>query len=96
MAVLSNDIDIVVIAVAVFADLQQNRLQKLCVAFGQSNKRRWMPIHTLFEKLGKEKSRALLCSSTHSVVVMFPCLKEKARRCCSKRGLVFQMQHRLL
>src|SRR6218665_1146320 len=60
VAVLSNDVDIVVIAVAVFADLQQDGLQKLWVAFGQSNKRRWMPIHTLFEKLGKEKSRALL------------------------------------
>src|SRR6218665_2639578 len=49
VAVLSNDVDIVVIAVAVFADLQQDGLQKLWVAFGQSNKRRWMPIHTLFE-----------------------------------------------
>src|SRR6218665_2556123 len=29
-------------------------------AFGLSDKRRWMVIHTLFEKLGKEKSRALL------------------------------------
>src|SRR6218665_3538045 len=60
VAVLSHDIDIVVIAVAVFADLQQDGLQKLWVAFGKSNKRRWMPIHTLFEKLGKEKSRSLL------------------------------------
>src|SRR6218665_3059855 len=60
VTVLSNDIDIVVLAVAVFADLQQDGLQKLCVAFGQLNKRRWMPIHTLFEKLGKEKSRALM------------------------------------
>src|SRR6218665_3023031 len=34
--------------------------KKLLVAFGKSNKRSWMPIHTLFEKLGKEKSRALL------------------------------------
>src|SRR6218665_2728763 len=49
VAVLSNDVDIVVIAVAVFADLQQDGMQKLWVAFGQSNKRRWMPIHTLFE-----------------------------------------------
>src|SRR6218665_2767090 len=96
LVVLSNDVDIVVIAVAVFADLQQDGLQKLWVAFGQSNKRRWMPIHTLFAKLGKEKSEHF-CSSTHSVVViMFPGLKEKARRCCSKRGLIFQMQHRLL
>src|SRR6218665_3645307 len=60
VAVLSSDIDIHVIAVALFADLQQDGLQKLWVAFGQSNKKRWLPIHTLFEKLGKEKSRLLL------------------------------------
>jgi len=66
VVVLSNDVDIVVIAVAVFADLQQDGLQKLWVAFGQSNKRRWMPIHTLFEKLGKEKSIAHLFSHAFS------------------------------
>src|SRR6218665_1920828 len=66
VAVLSNDVNIVVIAVAVFADLQQDGLQKLWAAFGQSNKRRWMPIHTLFEKLGKEKSIAHLFSHAFS------------------------------
>src|SRR6218665_90929 len=66
VAVLSRDIDIVVIAVAVFPDLQQDRLQKLWVAFGQSNKRRWVPIDTLFEKLGKEKSIAHLFSHAFS------------------------------
>ena len=80
--------------VAVFADLQQDGLQKLWVAFGQSNKRKWMPIHTLFENLAKRKA-GHFCSSKHSVVVMFSGLREKARR-CSKRGLIFQKQHRLL
>src|SRR6218665_1662638 len=44
-------------------------------------------LFTHYLKNLEKKKAEHLCSSTHSVVVMFPDLKEKAR-CCSKRGLI--------
>ena len=54
-AILSNDTDIVLIAAALFEKLAEEGLKELWVAFGQSGKRRWLPIHKLVEKLGEER-----------------------------------------
>ena len=51
-AILSNDTDIVVIAAALFEKLAEEGLKEPWVAFGQSGKRRWLPIHKLVETLG--------------------------------------------
>ena len=52
-AILSNYVDIVMKAAAVFDKLQRDGLDELWVVFGQANIRRWKPIHTLVEQLGK-------------------------------------------
>ena len=58
-AILSNDTDSVVIAAALFEKLAEEGLKELRVAFGQSGKRRWLPIHKLVEKLGAERCKGL-------------------------------------
>ena len=48
-----------VIAAALFEKLAEEGLKELWVAFGQSGKRRWLPIHKLVEKLGAERCKGL-------------------------------------
>ena len=54
------DTDILVIAVGVFASLQDAGLERLWVEFGQGQSLRWFPIHDLVMNLGPEKSRGML------------------------------------
>ena len=54
------DTDILVIAVGVFASLQDIGLEKLWVEFGQGQSIRWFPIHDLAMNLGQEKCSGML------------------------------------
>lgn len=54
------DTDIIVIAVGVFASLQDAGLERLWVEFGHGQSLRWLPIHDLVMNLGPEKSRGML------------------------------------
>ena len=58
--ILSNDTDIVVLAVAFFEELHELGLMELWVSFGISKNKRWIPIHNLTKCLGTEKSKSLL------------------------------------
>ena len=57
--VLSNDTDIIVIAISFFHQLKLQGLQKLWVSFGNGEQRRWFPIHDLATHLGETKSKGL-------------------------------------
>lgn len=54
------DTDILVIAVGVFASLQNVGLEKLWLEFGQGQCIRWFPIHDLAVNLGQEKCSGML------------------------------------
>ncbi|KAL0198142.1 hypothetical protein M9458_006682, partial [Cirrhinus mrigala] len=54
------DTDILVVAVNVFATLQDAGLEKIWIEFGQGQSIRWLPIHDMVVNLGPEKSSGML------------------------------------
>ena len=58
--ILSNDTDVIIIALSYFAQLKALGLEQLWVSFGTGKRRRWLPIHDLSAHLGPEKSKGLL------------------------------------
>lgn len=58
--ILSNDSDIVIIAVSYFDHFKLLGLEKLWVSFGPGKRRRWIPIHDLSTHLGPDESKGLL------------------------------------
>ena len=58
--ILSNDTDIIILAVAFFEELSLLGLKTLWVSFGVGKNRRWFPIHNLYRYLGHSKSKGLL------------------------------------
>ena len=58
--VVSNDTDTLVRLLFFIHKWIQQGLRELWLEFGTGERRRHIPIHTLYEKLGREKSRALL------------------------------------
>ncbi|RXN30245.1 Venom prothrombin activator pseutarin-C non-catalytic subunit [Labeo rohita] len=54
------DTDILVVAVNVFATLQDAGLEKIWIEFGQGQSIRWLPIHDMVVNLGPENSSGML------------------------------------
>ena len=81
-AIISNDTDIVVITAALFEKLAEEGLKELWVAFGQSGKRRWLPIHKLIENLGTEICKGLPFFHAFTGCDMVSGFKGKGKRTC--------------
>ena len=58
--IISNDTDIIILAMSLFSQLKQKGLHELWISFGTSKKKRWFPIHSMVEKFGFLKSQGLL------------------------------------
>ena len=58
--ILSNDTDVIIIAISHFEQLKLLGLEELWVSFGAGKRKRWIPIHSLSTHLGPEKSNGLI------------------------------------
>ena len=56
----ANDMDIVVIAISLMPSLAATGLEKMWVAFGKGEHRRWIPIHEPVSAIGPEKTSGML------------------------------------
>ncbi|XP_050307495.1 uncharacterized protein LOC126744179 [Anthonomus grandis grandis] len=54
-----SDTDVVVVGVSHFHELQDHGLKKLWILFGNALKKRYIPVHEIANKLGREKAVAL-------------------------------------
>ena len=54
------DTDVLVVAVSVFATLQDAGMEMLWVEFGQAQFIKWLPIHDMVANLGPDKSSGML------------------------------------
>ena len=60
LMIAANDTDIVVIAISLMPSLAATGLEKMWVAFGKGEHRRWIPIHELVSAIGPEKTTGIL------------------------------------
>ena len=58
----ANDTDIVVIAISLMSSLVATGLEKMWVAFGKGEHRRWIPIYELVSAIGPDKTSGMLFS----------------------------------
>lgn len=56
----ANDTDVLVLALSVFAGLQEAGLQQMWVAFGQGQNIRWISVHDIFQYVDQEKVKGML------------------------------------
>lgn len=60
VVLLSNDTDVIVIMLRYFETFKSNGLSELWIHFGTGEKRRFLPLHILQERLGPDFSRVLV------------------------------------
>lgn len=56
----ANDMDVLMIAVSTFSQLQELGLQEMWLAFGQGRNLKWIPVHELILTLAPEKICGML------------------------------------
>lgn len=87
-AILANDIDVVVIAVATFPVLKRSGLDHLWVAYGVGKNKRWLPVHSLVSKL-EEKACGLLFFHAVTGCDTVSAFKGKGKKSCFQTWDIF-------
>ena len=78
--VLSNDTDIIVLALPHFHTLKPQGVRKLWVSFGNGENRRWFPIHNLATITGEDKCKGHPFSMPFQDVTQFLLCEERGKR----------------